>query len=190
MQSLIEDLLTYSRVTTRAKPFVATDLNQVLEEVIGDLEARLAICGGRVDAGHLPQLEVDPTQVRQLFQNLIGNALKFRREGVAPVVTLSAEMVEVEGEEWCRLVIADNGIGFDNQYAERIFGVFERLHGREQFEGTGMGLAIVRRLVQRHGGTVTANGVLGEGATFTVMLPAHHPEQAAQDDPAQGSAVS
>jgi len=182
MQSLIEDLLVYSRVTTRAKPFVTTNLNEILEEVIGDLEARLAISGGRVEAGRLPRMEADPTQIRQLFQNLIGNALKFRREDVAPVVTLSAEKVDVDGEEWCRLTVADNGIGFDNQYAERIFGVFERLHGREQFEGTGMGLAIVRKLVQRHGGTVTANGVPGEGATFTIMLPMHHPEQPPQDE--------
>jgi len=180
MQTLIEDLLTYSRVTTRAKPFEPVDLNTVLKEVLGDLEARIAVSGGTVEAGRLPTIEADPTQMRQLFQNLIGNALKFRKPDVPPVVRISGELVEVDGRKWCRLVVADNGIGFDNQYAERIFGVFERLHGRAEYEGTGMGLAIVRKLVTRHGGTITADGKPGEGATFTILLPAGHPEQANQ----------
>lgn len=177
MQTLIEDLLVYSRVTTRAKPFEPTDLNKVLEEVLGDLEARLVVTEGRVEADRLPTIEVDPTQIRQLFQNLIGNALKFRREGVPPVVRITAEDVVQDGRKFCKLTFADNGIGFENEYAERIFGVFERLHGRDQFEGTGMGLAIVRKIATRHGGSVTAEGKPGEGATFTVLLPKTHPEQ-------------
>ncbi len=177
MQTLIEDLLTYSRVTTRARPFEPTDLNEVLHGVLSDLENRLTVSGGRVETDGLPTIEVDPMQMRQLFQNLIGNALKFRREGVPPVVRITAEELELDGRKWCKLVVADNGIGFDNQYAERIFGVFERLHGRERFEGTGMGLAIVRKIATRHGGTVTAEGKPGEGATFTIMLPVTHPEQ-------------
>lgn len=178
MQTLIEDLLTYSRVTTRAKPFESADLNTIVKEVLNDLEARILVSDGTVEVGRLPTIEADPTQMRQLFQNLIGNALKFRKPDVPPVVRISGELVDIEGRKWCQLVVSDNGIGFDNHYAERIFGVFERLHGRAEFEGTGMGLAIVRKIVNRHGGTVTAEGKPGEGATFTVLLPVHQPEQA------------
>jgi light-regulated signal transduction histidine kinase (bacteriophytochrome) len=175
MQGLIDDLLTYSRVTTRAKPFEKTDLNALAAEVVSDLEGRLMQSGGTVEVGDLPTAEVDPSQMRQLLQNLIGNALKFRREGVAPVVRVSGQIVEESSGPWCRIAVADNGIGFDEQYSERIFRVFERLHSREQYEGTGMGLAIVKKIAERHGGSVDAKGVLNEGATFTVMLPATRP---------------
>ncbi len=181
MSGLIEDLLTYSRVTTRAKPFEPLDLNVVVSEVLGDLETRIQQTGGTVEVGPLPTIEADPMQIRQVFQNLIGNALKFSREGVPPVVKVNAEIVNTDQGERCRTVVSDNGIGFDPQYAERIFRVFERLHGREQYEGTGMGLAIVKKIAERHGGTAVADGVLNEGATFTITLPVSHPEQQAAD---------
>ncbi len=176
MSGLIEDLLTYSRVTTRAKPFEKLDLNVVVREVLEDLETRIHQTGGIVEVEDLPSIEADPMQMRQVFQNLIGNALKFRREGVAPVVHVGAEIVEAPDGRQCRITVRDNGIGFEGQFAERIFRVFERLHGRDQYEGTGMGLAIVKKIAERHGGTASAEGVLNEGATFTVTLPVSHPE--------------
>ena len=120
-----------------------------------------------VEIGDLPTIEADPLQMRQLLQNLIGNALKFRRDDEPPVVRVTAE----KGDGLWRITVADNGIGFDRRQAERIFGVFQRLHGRTAYEGTGIGLAICRKIAERHGGTITADGVPGAGATFTVTLP-------------------
>ncbi len=169
MQALIESLLNYSRVTSRAEPFVPVDLNALVEDVLADLEFRIESSGGRVDVGPLPAIHADATQVRQLFQNLIANALKFHRPGASPVVEVRGAPCE---PGFCRIVVQDNGIGFDNRHAERIFGAFERLHGRQSgYEGTGMGLAICRKIVERHGGSITAAGAPGEGSTFTVMLP-------------------
>ncbi|MGQ9732042.1 MAG: CHASE domain-containing protein [Candidatus Zipacnadales bacterium] len=182
MQGFINDLLTYSRVTTKAQPFVPVDLGQIAREVISDLETRIEELNGRVEIGELPTIEADPLQMRQLLQNLIGNGLKFHREGLPPVVTISAQAVNEVGEvvEWrapnalCRLEVSDNGIGFEPQYAERIFGVFQRLHGRGEYEGTGIGLAVCRKIVERHGGTISAHSMPNEGATFIVTLPVHH----------------
>ncbi len=120
--------------------------------------------------------------MRQLFQNLIGNALKYRQENVPPKIELASEFVSKETGApknshggLCQIKVLDNGIGFEEQYAERIFGIFQRLHGREQYEGTGVGLAITRKIAERHGGSITANGRPGEGAMFTVILPVSHP---------------
>jgi light-regulated signal transduction histidine kinase (bacteriophytochrome) len=124
--------------------------------------------GARVDVSPLPEVEADPVQMRQLVQNLISNAVKFRREGTHPEIYISGETV---GDK-VTLRIGDNGIGFDERYGERIFGVFKRLHGRDAYPGTGIGLALCRKIAERHGGTITARGVPGEGATFTVTLPA------------------
>jgi|GEM_PF-2866547 len=178
MQKLIESLLLYSRVTTKAEPFTTVDLGQVVREVLSDLEVRVEATGAVVEADGLPVVHADPLQMRQLFQNLLGNALKFRRPEVTPVlrVLASAEAVESEPEapssRWWEIRVVDNGIGFDPKYAEKIFGVFQRLHGREQYEGTGVGLAICRKIVERHGGTITASATPGEGATFVFRLPA------------------
>ena len=170
MKSLIQSLLAYARVTTRANPFEPVDLKAILDEVISDLEIRIEESGGRVEAGALPTIDADPVQVRQLFQNLIGNALKFKKEGVAPIVTISAG--EVDGApDRCLLTVSDNGIGFDMKYKERIFGVFQRLHGRGTYEGSGVGLAICSRIVTRHGGGLDVVSTEGEGTTFTITLP-------------------
>jgi PAS domain S-box-containing protein len=172
MQTLIEDLLAYSRVTTKGQPFVPVDLGGVVEGVLSDLEFRLQETGGRVIVEPLPTLEADPSQMRQLLQNLIGNALKFRRPGVPPLVRISAEMrTDAAARPVCRLTVEDNGIGFPNEYRERIFGLFQRLHARNEYEGTGLGLAICRRVAERHGGTVEAQGVPDEGARLVVTLP-------------------
>jgi light-regulated signal transduction histidine kinase (bacteriophytochrome) len=139
-------------------------------EVVKDLETRLHESGGRIDVGPLPAIDADPLQMRQLLQNLAGNALKFHREGVPPLVTVRGELENGR----CRVIVADNGIGFEEKYADRIFTMFERLHARARYEGTGIGLAICRKIVERHGGEIRAHGKPGEGATFIVTLPVHH----------------
>jgi PAS domain S-box-containing protein len=167
MQTLINDLLTFSRVSTRTQPFSAVDLNELAKEVVSDLEYQIDRTGGSVELGQLPIIEADTTQMHQLLQNLINNALKFHREDKPPQVQVSAENTSTT----CHLMVKDNGIGFDEQYLDRIFKPFQRLHGREEYEGSGMGLAICRRIVERHGGELTANSVEGEGSTFIVTLP-------------------
>jgi PAS domain S-box-containing protein len=170
MRRLIEDLLTYSRVTTKAKPFEATNLNEVLKEVLSDLEIRIEQTGADIQVAKLPLIDADALQMRQLFQNLLGNAMKFHRPGVKPEIRVDAK---VEGGS-CTFSVADNGIGFEEKYLDRIFTIFQRLHGRQEYEGTGVGLAVCRRIAERHGGSITAKSTLGEGATFLVTLPQKH----------------
>ncbi len=167
MQHLIEDLLEFSRVTTRGRPFVPVDLEKIFRDAISDLEVPLTESDAHVDLASLPTIEADPLQMRQLAQNLISNAVKFRHDGVAPEVTITSE---VRGRE-ARIQVSDNGIGFDPRYAMRIFRVFERLHGRNSYPGTGIGLALCRKIAERHGGGIVAEGTPGEGASFTVTLP-------------------
>jgi signal transduction histidine kinase len=174
MQTLISDLLGFSRVTTKAQPFRPVDLNVVAAEVLSDLEARVQQSGGAVTIDPLPTIDADPLQMRQLLQNLIANALKFVKPDVLPAVRVSADVLpaEVGGEaETVELRVADNGIGFDEKYLGRIFNVFQRLHGRGVYEGTGIGLAVCRKIVERHGGSITARSRPDEGATFVVRLP-------------------
>ncbi len=180
MQILLHDLLTLSRVTSQAQPFVQTDMREVMKQVVSLLEVRIEQAGAVVAIGDMPTLDADPSQMRQLFQNLISNALKFQKPGTKPLVELSARTIEVQdqylpgatpGEQVCEITVRDNGIGFDEKYAERIFAVFQRLHSRSEFEGTGIGLAVCRKILDRHGGTISARSVEGEGATFIVTLP-------------------
>jgi len=179
MQRLINDLLSLSRITSRAQPFVRVDLKTVAQEVLSDLEVRLNETGGRVDLGEIPTIEAEPLQMRQLFQNLIGNALKFNSPGRVPVVTVHGELIGEarpdgngsQAQQLCQITFADNGIGFDEKYVDRIFAMFQRLHGRNEYSGTGMGLAICRRIAEHHGGNVTARSVPGAGSTFTVTIP-------------------
>jgi light-regulated signal transduction histidine kinase (bacteriophytochrome) len=178
MHTLINDLLTFSRVTSRAQPFVPVDLGVVAGEVLSDLEVRIQQAGARVETGDLPVIDADPLQMRQLLQNLIGNALKFHRPGDRPAVRISATVDGiggVSGPAEARITVADNGIGFDMKYLDRIFTPFQRLHGRAEYEGTGMGLAVCRRIVERHGGALTAESAPGQGARFLVRLPIHQP---------------
>jgi signal transduction histidine kinase len=183
MRTLIDDLLEYSRVSTKAQPFAVLDLNGVVADVVSDLEARLQQSGGRVEVGSLPIVRGSPLQMRQLFQNLISNALKFHRPDVPPVVRISADIMPAEAEAngvtglQGRIIVADNGIGFEPQYGERIFDLFQRLHGRDEYEGTGIGLAICRKIVERHNGQITAESSPGEGARFLVTLPIEPPAE-------------
>jgi len=180
MQRLINDLLTFSRVISKSQPLVPVDLNQVTKEVLSDLEVRIEQTKAHIDVSHLPTLQADPMQMRQLLQNLIGNALKFQAPNSKPLIQIQAQTVRKpfngaaaggSEQEVCELSITDNGIGFDEKYSEKIFAMFQRLHGRNEYEGTGVGLAVCRRIADRHGGSISAKGKPGEGATFTVTLP-------------------
>src|SRR5208337_421491 len=174
MQNLINELLTFSRVTTKAKPFEPVDLAKVADDVVSDLEGRIELVKGRVEVGTLPVIEAEPLQMRQLLQNLIGNALKFRRPEEPPVVKVEAQSIpdpDTPKKQLCRLTVSDNGIGFEEKYLDRIFNVFQRLHTRNEYEGTGMGLAIVRKIALYHGGDVTAKSKPGQGSTFIVTIP-------------------
>ena len=192
MQGLINELLNYSRITTKAQPFVPVNLSEVARHVLIDLETRIQETGGRIELEPLPTLEGDPTQMRQLLQNLIGNSLKYHRADVPPVVKVQSRLLPL-GErafpsqgppiQFCEITVEDNGIGFEQKYVDRIFAPFERLHGRGEYEGTGMGLAICRKIVERHGGTITATSVPHQGSTFIVTMPLQQPKGAPKDEP-------
>ena len=185
MRTLINDLLTFSRVISASQPFVPVDLNVVTKGVLSDLEVGIEQSKARVEVKSLPTIEADPLQLRQLLQNLIGNALKFQPPGGQPVICIDGRILrnplagspdEDPYAEQCELSVQDNGIGFDEKYTDKIFAVFQRLHGRTEFEGTGVGLAVCRRITDRHGGTIRAHSKPGEGATFVVTLPVRHPK--------------
>jgi PAS domain S-box-containing protein len=168
MRTLISDLLAYSQIATSETPFATTDLGAIARDVLADLETSIADAGGRVDVGELPVIEADAPQMRQLFQNLLANALKFRRTDAPPVVRLETSS-QRNGSR--TITVTDNGIGFKQEHGEKIFRMFERLHGRAQYAGSGMGLAICRKIVERHGGTIAATSSAGQGTTFSVTLP-------------------
>ena len=191
MQTLINELLNYSRITTKAQPFVPVNLSDVVQLVLTDLETRIQDTGGRVEIEPLPTLEGEPTQLRQLLQNLIGNALKYHRKTEPPVVKVQSRILEPgEGAfpspsppiQFCEITVEDNGIGFEQKYVDRIFAPFERLHGRSEYEGTGMGLAICRKIVERHGGTITARSIPHQGSTFLVTIPLKQPQGVPKDE--------
>lgn len=186
MQTLINDLLTFSRVISASQPFVPVDLNVVTKGVLSDLEVRIEQKKATIEMADLPTIEADPLQMRQLLQNLIGNALKFQKTDTQPLVKISARLLkspfagtpeEDPYAEQCEVSIQDNGIGFDEKYLDKIFAVFQRLHGRNEYEGTGVGLAVCRRITDRHGGTISARSKPGEGATFIVTVPVRHPNK-------------
>jgi signal transduction histidine kinase/HAMP domain-containing protein len=169
MQSLVQDLLRYSRVSSKAEPFTRIYLRNTAEEAVTDLTVVRAETGARIEIEDLPEVTADRVQMRQLFQNLIGNALKYRSER-EPVVRVHD--ASSPSDLFWEIHVQDNGIGFDEEYLDKIFKPFQRLHGRSSpYPGTGMGLAICRRIVERHGGSITARSKPGEGATFIVRLP-------------------
>ena len=179
MQTLINDLLEISRVTTRSHPFTPVDLTQVVREVLSDLQIRLEQSGGRVELNKLPSIEADPIQMHQLLQNLISNGLKYQPNDAKPVITIYSQIVpcpesdrgDGNEQEFCQIMVEDNGIGFDEKHVERIFLLFQRLHRRTEYQGTGIGLALCRKIVRRHGGSITAKSKPGQGSTFIVTLP-------------------
>jgi PAS domain S-box-containing protein len=173
MQVLIQDLLSLSRVANRPKAMAAVDLGELARTVVSDLEPRIVHKGGRVEVGALPVILADRVQIAQLLQNLIGNGLKFHEPGQAPLVKVHGELdrSRPDGAGCVRIIVEDNGIGFDEKYRDRIFQVFQRLHGRSEYEGNGIGLTICRKIAERHGGSISATSAPGQGAKFVVTLP-------------------
>lgn len=178
MQRLITDLLQLSRISHQREAWEPVALNQIVSAVLVDLEEALGRSGGRVDVGPLPVVQADATQMRQLFQNLIANAIKFRGTD-PPVIRITATPVHDLGlgaggqalsRTFSRIVVADNGIGFDPKHADRIFRPFERLHARDAYEGTGIGLALCQRIVRRHGGAIRAESTPGAGTRIILHL--------------------
>ncbi|RJR55304.1 MAG: response regulator [Desulfobacteraceae bacterium] len=167
MQSLLDALLSYSRVSTHGRTFEPVDLNIIVREVVVDLELTIRSAGVVVEVGNLPTVTGDPAQLRQLFQNLAVNSLKYRSPGSNPLVRIWAEL---DGSLH-KIYVEDNGIGFDEKYVEQIFKPFQRLHGRNEYEGLGMGLAICRKIIERHKGAITATSAPEKGSTFVITLP-------------------
>lgn len=169
MQRLINDLLSYSRVGRRGNAFEPLAMSEVVRAALANLRSAIAESGARVEVGELPIVEGDRTLLAQLFQNLVGNAIKFRRE--EPVVVRIGAEPEAEGSMW-RVTVEDNGIGIDPAYADRVFLIFQRLHDRGKYPGTGIGLAIAKKVVEYHGGRIWIDSAPGRGSRFNFTLPA------------------
>ncbi|MFE8072572.1 PAS domain S-box protein [Marinobacteraceae bacterium S3BR75-40.1] len=172
MRVLLDNLLAYSRVTSRGNPFEPVELGRVVETVLNDLELPITEAGADVVFDDLPRIQADVAQMRQLFQNLINNSLKYRKKEVAPEIIIKHSIDWKRG--LCLITVSDNGIGFERQYADQIFEVFKRLHGQNAYSGTGIGLSICRKIVERHGGRISADSEEGRGATFVIELPLEH----------------
>jgi PAS domain S-box-containing protein len=167
MRQLLSDLLQFSRVATRPEPFKKIDLVKIVQEAADVFEASVKETGCQIEVENIPAIEADESQMSRLFQNLIGNALKFR-SAETPVIKVYGKL---DGKRICEIFVKDNGMGFDPKYAELIFKPFQRLHGRREYDGTGMGLAICRKIVERHGGSIRAESEVGKGSTFIIRLP-------------------
>lgn len=180
MSVLIDDLLSFSRVTTKQKPFVQVDLNQVMSRVLDDLDYAIEDTGAKLYIEALPVIDADASQMGQVFMNLMANSLKFRHPEIPPVIRvtcaekLQSPLIE-DTREWCCIRFSDQGIGFDAHYADRVFNLFQRLHGRDEYSGTGIGLALCRKIIERHGGSIEAESESGKGATFIIRLPMTQP---------------
>ena len=171
MASLIDDLLHYSQVSQKPREIEAIDLNKKLALVLEDLELDIEQKGAFVYVHKLPTVRGYRRQLQQLFQNLVTNALKYTSTGVAPKINISAELINKSGKEYHLIRVTDNGIGFDAAYSEKIFQLFTRLHGNGEYSGSGIGLSIVKKIVENHQGIVTAESTPGAGSTFAVYLP-------------------
>jgi signal transduction histidine kinase len=182
MSNLITDLLSFARLS-EAEIFEMANINAIIDDILVDLELLIEEKSARIEVDKIPRLEVVPGLIRQLFQNIISNALKFSKPEVPPLITISAEYIDepyldhpaTEHGNYCRISVSDNGIGFDEMFAGKIFTIFQRLNPREQYEGTGIGLAIAKKIVDKHNGSISARSKPGEGATFIIILPVRQP---------------
>jgi signal transduction histidine kinase/DNA-binding response OmpR family regulator len=178
MSRLISDLLDYSRLSVKAY-FQPTDLQALVEELLQDFDEAIVEKNAEIRISALPAIDTIPSQIRQVFQNLISNALKFSRQGIQPIITISSEIIQTKevdapphpDGQFCRVVIADNGIGFDEKFLDRIFVIFQRLNNLNSYEGTGIGLAIAKKIMDKHNGLISAQSVENEGAKFLLILP-------------------
>jgi signal transduction histidine kinase len=179
MQNLITDILTFSKISVDNPSFVDSDMNALINEVLVDLDEEIKSKNAKVVVEKLPTLSVNPSLMKPLFHNLIGNALKYCKKDSTPVVKISSEIsAQLNGKstpgvshKFCRIYVQDNGIGFDQKYAEEIFGMFKRLHHNSEFQGTGIGLALCKKIVEQHKGYISARSKVNEGSTFIVSLP-------------------
>ncbi|WP_417941681.1 response regulator [Flavobacterium sp. RS13.1] len=183
MQTLITDLLAYSRLSAKVQP-EKTDLNEVLQEVLSDFDYLIERKNATIKTNVLPTIDSIPSQLRQVFQNLIGNALKFSNNAESPVIEITSELIETKdfdanpspNGDYCRITVKDNGIGFDEIYLDRIFIIFQSLNDRQSYEGTGIGLAIAKKIIEKHNGLITAKSQIGKGASFIMVLPLKYQE--------------
>ena len=171
MKQLIEALLEYSRVTRKVRPPEPVPLGSLIQEVLSDLETAIKESGGAVEVGTLPTLQADPIQMRQLFQNLIGNALKFSKKGEPPRVVIQAQVPGSGDSGEVEIKVVDNGIGFEGKFADKVFQPFQRLVTRDQYKGTGIGLSVCKKIVERHRGKISVTSEPGKGTAFTIRLP-------------------
>jgi light-regulated signal transduction histidine kinase (bacteriophytochrome) len=179
MQTMINDLLSISMISGD-KSFEPYSLQQILDETLQTLEYKIEQKNAIIKADKLPVANIIPSQFRQLFQNLLSNSLKFVQDDKQPVITIDCTILKIHevshyqlrsAEKYLKLDFSDNGIGFENEFAGKIFAIFQRLHGRSEYEGSGIGLAICKKIVEHHGGVIYASGVPDKGATFTIILP-------------------
>jgi signal transduction histidine kinase len=178
MRTLINDLLNYSRISIEPV-FVFANLTNLINQALADLEVSILEKKAHFQINNLPVIEVVPEQITQVFQNIISNALKFSKKNIEPVITITGELVQRKSAEsksavngnYCRITITDNGIGFDEMYIEKIFSMFQRLHGKAEYKGTGIGLSIAKKIIENHNGIITAKSKENEGSTFIIVLP-------------------
>jgi light-regulated signal transduction histidine kinase (bacteriophytochrome) len=195
MQDLIKDMLTFSRVSVDETIFIKTDLNNLLLEVLEEMKDSLKEKKAKVESGSLPTLYVNPVLIRPLFYNLISNACKYSKKDEPPVIKIRSEYTNASNGNgspnsgYCRIFVEDNGIGFEQKYAEQIFQMFKRLHLNSEFEGTGIGLALCKKIVEKHNGFITAQSKVGEGSIFVISLPMKQPN-AVENVPAQNVAMT
>jgi signal transduction histidine kinase len=179
MRALIVDILAFSKVSTEKSEFVTSDVNVLLKELLADMEDEVREKKATIQVDHIPPLLVSPRLIRPLFQNLINNALKYRKKNVDPKISIRSEISLAISDrdnknlvnKYCRIFVEDNGIGFDQKYAEEIFGMFKRLHHHGEFEGTGVGLALCKKITELHNGFISARSKVNEGTTFIISLP-------------------
>jgi light-regulated signal transduction histidine kinase (bacteriophytochrome) len=182
MQLLINDILTFSKLSAEDGMFVITDLNKIVAEVVIDMEEEVKEKNAKISVDQLPSMLVNPGLIRPLFHNLISNALKYSKKNIEPIINIYSEVspalngngTREMNSKYCRIFIEDNGIGFDQKYSEQIFGMFKRLHLNTEFEGTGIGLALCKKIVEKHNGFISARSKINEGSTFIISLPFEH----------------
>jgi light-regulated signal transduction histidine kinase (bacteriophytochrome) len=186
MQALIKDILLFSQTSIEKPVFIETDLNNILNDVLAELDSIIDEKKAKMLVEPLPMLCVNPVLIRPLFHNLISNALKYARKNVDPVIRIYSEYSTVQESggsdenknKYCRIYVEDNGIGFEQKYSEQIFGMFKRLHLNSEFEGTGIGLALCKKIVEEHNGFITARSKVNEGSIFIISLPMQQPVNA------------
>ena len=180
MRTLIDNLLEFSRTSRISEPFVRTDLNNIISEVRADLELKIEETSTKIESEILPVIDAIPMQMRQLFTNLFTNAIKFKGEGATPEIEIKASVLSDEDKDsnhlrqntnYYKIIVKDHGIGFDQEFSMKIFQIFQRLHGKAEYPGSGIGLAICKKIVENHSGRIFAQSEPGKGAEFIIILP-------------------